>query len=83
MFWRSGVIRRVYTLLKAAKRRGVMKVVDDTINAAKQLERMLLNGKVELKVLYRFEAFVGIDREFESGGGEGIETVCGLFEAMP
>ena len=32
IYWKSGVIRKVCTSLKAVETRGVMKVVDDEVN---------------------------------------------------
>ena len=36
VYWKSGVIRKVYTSSKAAETRGVMKVVDEALNVAQQ-----------------------------------------------
>ena len=36
IYWKSGVIRKVCILPKAAETRGVMKLVDDAINITQQ-----------------------------------------------
>ena len=47
IFWKSGVIFKICTSLKAAKTGGVMQVVDDTVNTTKLGK--LINGTIDLK----------------------------------
>ena len=49
MYWKSGIIRKICMSLKASKTRGVMELVDDSVNLKKQL-LMLLNIKIPLMV---------------------------------
>ena len=49
MFWKSGVIRKICTSPKAAETRGVMKLVHDGVNIAKQL-CILMKDDVSLRV---------------------------------
>ena len=49
LYWKSGVIRKVYTSLKAAETRSLMKLVDDSTKLVRQLS-MLLSAKMETKI---------------------------------
>ena len=49
IYWKSGVIRKVCTSPKAAETRSLMKLVDDSMNLARQLSK-LMNIKVRTKI---------------------------------
>ena len=49
LFWKSGVIRKICTSPKVAEMRGIMKLVDDTVNLKDQL-KILMNKDISLKV---------------------------------
>ena len=49
IYWKSGVIRKVCTSLKAAETRSLMKLVDDSTNLAKQLSK-LMNVKITTRI---------------------------------
>ena len=49
MYWKSGVIRKVCLSPKAAETRSLMRLVDDSLCLARQLERML-NTKIETRM---------------------------------
>ena len=49
IYWKSRVIRKIYTSPKAAETRAVMKIVDDSTNIAKQME-ILMKVKIPLRI---------------------------------
>ena len=49
LYWKSGIIRKICMSPKAAETRGVMKLVDDTVNLKKQLS-ILMNTEIPLRV---------------------------------
>ena len=49
LYWKSGIIRKICTSPKAAETRGVMKLIDDSVNMSKQLS-VLMNVKIPLKL---------------------------------
>ena len=49
LFWKSGIILRVCTSLKAVETRALVKVVDDTTSFARQLTR-LLSKRLSVKI---------------------------------
>ena len=49
MYWKSGVVNRVFTSPKASETRGVILVVDDAKNVADQLKD-LLNADIKGKI---------------------------------
>ena len=44
MFWKSGVIRKVCASPKVAETRGVIKLVNDSMNMAKQISILMMDN---------------------------------------
>ena len=49
LFWKSGIIRKIFMSPKAVEMRGVMRLVDDTVNLKKQLT-ILMNKEIPLRI---------------------------------